>query len=169
MAISRLEKAIGRLATCRACLELAATMIAELPGPVLELGLGNGRTYDHLRQMLPDREIFVFEREIAAHPDCIPDDDHLFLGEIADTLPRAVERFAGQASLLHADVGGFDRAGNAAIAAAIVPFVPRLVRPDGIVVTSVVFDGLEPFDPGPLPAGTDPRTYFMHRPILNGA
>ena len=165
MAVSRLEKAIGRLATCRACLEHAATMIAELPGPVFELGLGNGRTYDHLRQILPGREIYVFEREIAAHPDCLPDDDHLFLGDIADTLPRAVERFAGRVALLHADVGGFDRAGNASIAATIVPFVTRLVRPEGIVVTSVVFDGLEPFDPGPLPAGAQPGSYFMHRPV----
>ena len=165
MAVSRLEKAIVRLATCRACLELGAKMIADLPGPVFELGLGNGRTYDHLRQILPGRDIYVFEREVSAHPDCVPDDDHLFLGDIADTLPRAVERFAGRVALLHADVGGFDNALNARIAAAIVPFVPQLMRPEGIVVTSVVFDGLEPFDPDPLPAGAEPGTYFMHRPV----
>ena len=165
MAVSRLEKAIGRLAACRACLDRGARMIADLPGPVFELGLGNGRTYDHLREILPGRDIYVFEREIAAHPDCVPDDDHLFLGDIADTLPRAVERFAGRVALLHADVGGFDRALNARVAATIVPYVPRLVRPGGIVVTSVVFDGLEPYDPGPLPAGAEPGTYFMHRPV----
>ena len=28
-------------------------LVARLPGPVLEVGLGNGRTYDHLRELLP--------------------------------------------------------------------------------------------------------------------
>ncbi|MEJ0068675.1 MAG: class I SAM-dependent methyltransferase [Pseudomonadota bacterium] len=28
---------------------------------MLELGLGNGRTYDHLRSLFPDHEIFVFD------------------------------------------------------------------------------------------------------------
>ncbi|MCH8923260.1 MAG: hypothetical protein IIA67_08960, partial [Planctomycetes bacterium] len=71
--MSRLDINIRRLEAQRACLNLAAEMIRDLPGPVFELGLGNGRTYDHLRAALPEREIFVFEREVAAHPDCIPD------------------------------------------------------------------------------------------------
>ena len=31
-------------------------------GPVIELGLGNGRTYDHLRERLPGRRIIAFDR-----------------------------------------------------------------------------------------------------------
>lgn len=160
--MSRLDYAIGRLKTCRTCLDHAIAVVGGLPGPVLELGLGNGRTFDHLRQALPNHEVFVFELEVAAHPDCIPDDDHLMLGDIAATLPQAVEGFAGQAPLFHADVGSFDREINAAIAAQIEPFVLQLVRPEGLVVTSVAFPNLEPY---PLPEGTIPDTYFMYRPI----
>ncbi len=74
--MSRLDSAIRRLQAQRACLDAAAALVAGLPGPVLELGLGNGRTYDHLREILPAREIFVFERRIAAHPASIPDERH---------------------------------------------------------------------------------------------
>ncbi|MGH6887075.1 MAG: class I SAM-dependent methyltransferase, partial [Geminicoccales bacterium] len=49
--MSRLDSFIRRLEAQRACLDLAAARIADLPGPVLELGLGNGRTYDHLREL----------------------------------------------------------------------------------------------------------------------
>jgi hypothetical protein len=87
--MSRLDSVIRRLQAQRACLARAAALIRDLPGPVLELGLGNGRTYDHLRETLPAREIFVFEREVAAHPDCVPPADHLLLGDIHDTLPAS--------------------------------------------------------------------------------
>ncbi len=66
--MSRLDSFIRRLEAQRRCLEMGARHIAALPGPVLELGLGHGRTYDHLRQILPAREIYVFERALAAAP-----------------------------------------------------------------------------------------------------
>ena len=74
--MSRLDSFIRRLKAQRACLTHAAQAIGNDEGTVLELGLGNGRTYDHLRECLPERDIFVFEREVRAHPDCIPDTDH---------------------------------------------------------------------------------------------
>ena len=64
--MSRLDSFIRRMQGQRDCLNRAAELIAGIPGPVLELGLGNGRTYDHLKEILPDREIFVFDRRIAA-------------------------------------------------------------------------------------------------------
>ena len=60
--MTRLDSAIRRLEAQRACLDRAAALVRGVPGPVLELGLGNGRTYDHLRARLPGRDIFVFER-----------------------------------------------------------------------------------------------------------
>ena len=66
--MSRLDSFIRRLEAQRACLDLAARRSPICRGPVLELGLGNGRTYDHLRELLPLREIFVFERDVRAHP-----------------------------------------------------------------------------------------------------
>ncbi len=66
--MSRLDSFIRRLEAQRACLNWAAELIDGLDGFALELGLGNGRTYDHLRSLFPDRAIYVCERQVAAHP-----------------------------------------------------------------------------------------------------
>ena len=79
--MSRLDSFIARMQAQRDCLNFLKPAIDALPGPILEVGLGNGRTYDHLRDLFPGRDIYVFERKVAAHPDCIPPDDRLFLGE----------------------------------------------------------------------------------------
>ena len=81
---------------------------------MLVLVVANGRTYDHLRELLPEREIFVLEREVNAHPDCIPDPAHLILGDVRATLPHAQQRLPGPAALAHLDVGTGDAAQNAA-------------------------------------------------------
>ena len=73
--MSRLDSVIRRLQAQRSCIDHAIGLIADNPGPVFEVGLGNGRTYDHLRDLFPGRDIYVFERQVAAHPDCIPPDD----------------------------------------------------------------------------------------------
>ena len=44
--MSRLDSFIRRLEAQRSCLETAVALVADLPGPILELGLGNGRTFD---------------------------------------------------------------------------------------------------------------------------
>jgi len=159
--LSRLDENILRMVGCRDCLNRAAEMVRGLPGPVFELGLGNGRSYDHLRRLFPERDIYVFERRIAAHPDCVPDDAHLFLGDIGETLPAAAQRFARQGALLHADVGGADPDVNDRLAALVARFIPELLRPEGVAVTSVACPGLEPAE---RPAGVNPKSYFMYRP-----
>ena len=106
-----------------------------LPGPVLELGLGNGRTYDHLRALLPEREIFVFEREVNAHPDCVPDAAHLILGDLRDTLAQADRRLPGPAALVHSDVGTGDAALNAELAAWLAGVLPPLLARGAWVVS----------------------------------
>ena len=160
--MSRLDVNIRRLKAQRACLNLAAEAIREVPGPVFELGLGNGRTYDHLREILPGREIFVFDREVAAHPDCIPDEAHLFLGDFHDTLPRAAERFAGRVALVHADVGTANPERDARLAAFIAEYVPAVLRPGGLIAADrdVAFARAAPV---PLPEGVAPGVYFMYR------
>ena len=125
--MSRLDINIRRLKAQRACLNLAAELIRDVPGPILELGLGNGRSYDHLREILPGREIFVFDREVAAHPDCIPDDDHLILGDFRHSLPVAGDRLRHPAVLIHADIGSANLERDAWLAnfvASQVPAVP---------------------------------------------
>ena len=87
--MSRLDSFIRRLEAQRACLNRAAELIRGIDGIVLELGLGNGRTYDHLRELFPDRDIYVCERRVAAHPDCVPPPERLILGDMRETLPAA--------------------------------------------------------------------------------
>jgi hypothetical protein len=106
--VSRLDFMISRLTAQRTLMEEAARLIKDKPGPVFELGLGSGRTFDHLRQLLPDREIFAFDRAIAAHPKSIPDGDHLILGEIRETLKFCGPRIPGKPAFIHVDLGSGD-------------------------------------------------------------
>lgn len=160
--MSRLDSVIRRLKAQRISLNWAAEAVAALPGPLLELGLGNGRTYDHLREHMPDRDIFVFEREVRAHPSCVPDDAHLFLGDILDTLPRAVARLGRTAVLAHSDIGTGDEARNARLAEQIAPFLVALVRPGGLVLSDRELSG-RGWEKLPLPSEVPPGRYFAYR------
>ena len=159
--MSRLDSFIRRLTAQRACLDRAAEIIRDLDGPVLELGLGNGRTYDHLRSILPDREIFVFERKVAAHPDCIPDDAHLIPGDLAETLPRAAERIPAPAALAHADIGSGDAEATARNAARVAAALPVLLAPGAVVAADQPLDDprLRPIG---LPEGVAPGRYHLY-------
>ena len=126
--MSRLDSAIRRLQAQRLLLDQAALDIGSMDGVVLELGLGNGRTYDHLRSILPDRDIYVFERDVQAHPDCIPDDAHLFLGDVIEGLNRAQKTLSAKTVLVHADLGTGDSQASQDFAknklsAAIIPLL----------------------------------------------
>lgn len=160
--MSRLDSAIRRLQAQRDCLNAAADLIAGTPGLVLELGLGNGRTYDHLRSILPDRDIHVFERKVAAHPDCIPPDDRLFLGDISESLPRAAERLGRRAILVHSDIGTGDAARNAVLAETIAAILPPLLLPGAILISDQALPvaGAAPL---PLPDEVAPGRYQMAR------
>ena len=160
--MSRLESFLHRLQAQLACLDHAVELIRDLPGPVLELGLGNGRTYDHLRERLPEREIFVFERQVAAHPDCIPPARFLIIGDVRETLPQARERFGAAVALIHADLGSGNVEASRRQAADLAPVIASLLRPGGIVVSDqpMATPHLQPFD---LPAGVEPGRYFLFR------
>ena len=160
--MSRLDSFIRRLEAQRACLDLAAELIEQVPGVIFELGLGNGRTYDHLRRLLPDREIYVFDRQIAAHPDCVPDADHLFVGDFRDSLPEAKTRFAGRVSLIHADIGAGNLNANAAMARGIAAHLPELLCARGLIVSD---QELPLADAMPLspPNRIDRGRYFLYR------
>jgi hypothetical protein len=160
--MSRLDSFIRRALAQRDCLKDAARRIANLPGPVLELGLGNGRTYDHLRRLLPAREIFVFDRQVAAHPDCVPDAGHLFIGDFRATLPDAMTRLGAPVALLHGDIGSGNVTKTAALAAWLAPAIRPLLAPGAVVVCDQPLHdaGLEPLE---TPPGVEAEHYFMYR------
>ena len=164
--MSRLDSFIRRLEAQRACLNRAAELIAGLDGPVLELGLGNGRTYDHLRELFPDRDIYVCERQVAAHPDCIPPANLLLLGDMFETLPaaRGGSR-AGRARPFrrrHRRRGGQQGARRAVC----VPLILPLLRPGAVLATPAdpVMESPE-LAPLPLPEGVAEGRYHLYRRV----
>ena len=134
--MSRLDIFINRMVSQRACLNYAANMTKDLPGPVFELGLGNGRTYHHMREIMSEREIFVFELAVASNPDSTPEDNMLLLGDVLETLPAALARFGPTAGLIHADLGGHNLVKNDVFAQLISPLVEPLIGPGGLMVSS---------------------------------
>jgi hypothetical protein len=160
--MSRLDTHIRRLQAQRACLDALAHAICDLPGPVVELGLGNGRTYDHLRARLPEREIFVFERKPMAHPDCIPDEAHLILGDLYETLVDGCRRLPAPAALVHSDIGTGDAAETADLAAWLGRVVPPLLAEGGFVASDQPLDGAG-LVAWPLPEDVPPGRYHLYR------
>ena len=160
--MSRLDSFIRRLEAQRACLGRAAALIQGLDGVVLELGLGNGRTYDHLRELFPDRDIHVCERRVAAHPLCVPPPEMMILGDMRETLPAAQARLGGRVALAHLDVGTGDAAANRALAAELTPLVVPLLRSGAVVVSDPPLA-----DPAlkavALPDGVAPGRYHLYR------
>ncbi|MFI0848174.1 class I SAM-dependent methyltransferase [Mesorhizobium sp. IMUNJ 23232] len=159
--LTRLDKLLFRLEAQRACLGWAIGEIAGFPGIVLELGLGHGRTYDHLRKHLADRDIYVFDREVDCIADCTPPDNRLVLGDIADTLPSFTERFRGKVVLAHADMGTYDDAENLVRGAVLSRHLPALLAPGAIVLSDLPLQ-LDSATPLPLPASARQGRYFIY-------
>ena len=159
---SRLDLFINRMVSQRACIDHAAEMTQHMPGPVFELGLGNGRTYSHMRQTMPDRDIYVFERAVASHPDSTPPADRILLGDVYETLPQTLARFGPTAALIHADLGGHNREKNDAFARALSPVIEPMLAPGGLMVASdrMYFEHLQEID---LPAGAVPGRCFIYQ------
>ena len=160
--MSRLDSVIRRLQAQRDCLNAAAAIIADLPGPILELGLGNGRTYDHIRDLFPRRDVYAFDRQVRAHPDRIPDSAHLFLGDVHDSLPDAKRRLGRSVALAHVDLGSGRADLDAPLAAYVGAALAEIVRPGGLVLSDQSLpagDSLSMKLPASVPAGR----YFMYR------
>ncbi len=160
--MTRLDSAIRRLTAQRDLLDWASRAISPT-GVVLEIGLGNGRTYDHLRARLPGREIYVFESSPAAHPDCIPPEDYLFVGDVFDTLPRFTERFGkGCAALVHIDIGTGDEEANRELALHLSPLLEDLLQPGGLILGDRAFN-LSSCQDISSQTGVPEGRYFVYR------
>jgi hypothetical protein len=160
--MSRLDSFIRRMMAQRACLDRAADLIKDVPGPLLELGLGNGRTYDHMRELMPRREIYVFEREVAAHSDCIPPSDYLILGDARETLPMMWDRLPHAAALAHIDMGTGDVAANLRLVGELAPLLAPLLRTAAVVASEPPIE-LPGWLALPLPIGVRDGRYHLYR------
>jgi hypothetical protein len=159
--MSRLDSFIARMEAQRDCLNFLKSRIDRLSGPILEVGLGNGRTYDHLRLLFPDRDIYVFERKVAAHSDCIPPDDRLFLGEARDSIPHAAALLGGSAALIHTDLGTGDHAANVAMGKWLGPALDSLAASGGYVLANQALE-VARWQRLPEPPGVPKDRYFLY-------
>jgi hypothetical protein len=167
--VSRLDSFIRRLQAQRAVLNRGAELIAGLDGPILELGLGNGRTYDHLRELFrgqtsKGRDIYVCERRVAAHPDCIPPEHLLLLGDMFETLPAARQRLGGKIVLAHFDAGTGEAAANLSLAAGLRPLILPLLCAGAVLATQQPMDG-PGLDVLPLPDEVPEGRYHLYRRV----
>lgn len=157
--MSRLESMRRRLTAQIDGLNWAAADIASTPGDVAEIGLGNGRTYDHLREALPDRRIWVIDRQMAAHPSCVPPETDFLQGDATEKLSALIESKA-QVIFAHYDLSKGVPSQDAVLAAEVAPLLEQLVLPGGVVVSG---------QPLPLPNRikgpglADPDRYFFYR------
>lgn len=160
--MSRLDSFIRRLEAQRRMLDWAAAEIAGHPGIVLELGLGNGRTYDHLREILPGRAIHVFERDISPNPASMPPAEMLIEGDMADTLPMFAARHAREAVLIHVDVTTGVPERDRVLFSWLPEHVVALAAPDALIVSgwNLVHPALAAVG---LPEGVPAGRYFAYR------
>ena len=158
--MSRLNSFIRRITAQRDCLNRAFELVEELAGPVLELGLGNGRTYNHIREGCPGREVFVFERKVAAHPDDVPDAEHLISGDLYETLPGALARIGRPAVLAHVDIGSGRPERDRAIAAFISTHLPPLMADRAVILSDQRLE-LPGWKREGLPEGVAPGRYHF--------
>jgi len=105
--MSRLDSHIRQKIAQRDTIDLAARWLAGEEGVIAEFGLGTGRSYSHLVERFPGREVFCFDRRDVTHPRSRPPADHFYVGELADVLaePAVHARLAGRVLLLHLDLG----------------------------------------------------------------
>jgi len=163
---TRLERFISRVVGQRACIDAASTATQALRGVVWEVGLGNGRTYDHLRDRLAGRDIVVFDRQVASHPDCIPPTDMVRLGDFRETVTAEAMRSAGKVVVIHADVGSGNVDASRALGRWLTPLFVQALAPGGYLVGDQPMDGpaLESIALDTVGAGDLPSdAYFIYR------
>ncbi|UWQ28179.1 class I SAM-dependent methyltransferase [Leisingera sp. M523] len=157
--MSRLDSMLRRLTAQRDGLNWAADQVTPLDGDVLDMGLGNGRTYDHLRETLPSRRIWVIDRLLQCHPSCVPPEQDFLQGEAKPMLERLASE-GRKIALAHYDFGFGIKEKDVAEAAALSPVIAQVMAPGGIIVSGQPLVGFEELDG---PDGIQPGRYMFYR------
>lgn len=157
--MSRLDSMLRRLTAQRDGLNWAAEQIAPMAGDVLDMGLGNGRTYDHLRETLASRRIWVIDRVLQCHPSCVPPEADFLQGEAQPVMQRLKDQ-GQKIALAHYDFGFGIKEKDVAEAAALSPLIAQVMVPGGIIVSGQPLVGFTELDG---PAGIAPGRYMFYR------
>ena len=157
--MSRLDSMLRRFAAQRDGLNWAAEQIAPLQGDVLDMGLGNGRTYDHLREILPQRRVWVIDRILQCHPSCVPPEADFLQGEAEPMIKHLTEQ-GHKLALAHYDFGFGVKEQDLAEAARLSPIIAAGMAPGGIIVSGQPLVGFEEL---PGPEGIAPGRYMFYR------
>ncbi|NOC84504.1 class I SAM-dependent methyltransferase [Ruegeria sp. HKCCD6428] len=132
--MSRLDSMLRRLTAQRDGLNWAAERISGQPGDVLDMGLGNGRTYDHLREILPERRIWVMDRVLQCHPDSTPPAEDFLQGEAEPMLLRLAAD-GHRIALAHYDFGRGIKHEDVAEAERLSPLIAKVMQPGGLLIS----------------------------------
>lgn len=155
--MSRLDSIMRRLAAQRDGLEWAANRTKDMVGDALDMGLGNGRTYDHMREVL-DRRIWVIDRVLQCHPSCIPPKADFLEGE-AEAMLDKMATTGTQIVLAHYDFGFGVKEKDVAEAIRLSPAIARIMAPGGIIVSGQPLVGFTALD-GPDTVAKDRYQFY---------
>ncbi|MGV6804727.1 MAG: class I SAM-dependent methyltransferase [Ruegeria sp.] len=157
--MSRLDSMLRRLTAQRDGLNWAAAQIQDTDGDVLDMGLGNGRTYDHLREILPDRRIWVMDRVLQCHPDSTPPTEDFLQGE-AEPMLSNLAQGGPRISLAHYDFGRGVKAEDVAEAERLSPLIAQVMKPGGLLISGQPLVGFEQIK-GPDSIAPDRYLFYM--------
>ncbi|WP_320195666.1 class I SAM-dependent methyltransferase [Agrobacterium rosae] len=160
--MSRLDSFIRRLTAQRDILNhVQADLDLPAEGPVMEIGLGNGRTFNHLRELFPDRRIVAFDRAMGAHASSVPDEKDLVIGEIAET----AQAYLGvEAVLVHADIGTGYPEKDAVTLTWLPQLVAGMLAKGGVAISGLPLEE-KTLNPLPVPSSVPTDRYFLYRKI----
>ena len=160
--MSRLDSFIRRMSAQRDILNGLVEPLARVEGAILEFGLGNGRTFDHLRERFPSRHIVVFEREVREGYMPDPPPAELILGDIRDTAAGLGD---GCAALVHADIDTGRSHSDTELLGWLPTLVARLLAPGGMVASSIALAHPKLLTL-PLPVTVSEGRYYLARRVL---
>lgn len=157
--MSRLDSFINRMSAQRDLLNHIRDHYPLPDGPILEVGLGNGRTYSHLRENFPGHRIIAFDRQLGAHKSSIPAEGDLVLGEIAE---EGLAFIGCGAAMVHADIGTGYPDKDAITLTWLPDMVVGMLAEGAIALCGLPLDhdGLEPL---PMLPHVEKDRYFLYR------
>lgn len=159
--MSRLDSFIRRMEAQRDILNLVSARLGDVPGTILEFGLGSGRTFDHLRERFPGRHLIAFENDPRDHVVDRLAPLELVLGDLRDTTRDLAD---GSAALIHIDLAGGSEHLDHEARTWLTPLAVRLLGVGGYLASDLALS-----DPRlasqPLPSTIAPGRYHLSRRV----